>query len=82
MTFQTVQLADVAYSQAEQSLLMFADDQGLADGVTSLLDYVKAYEAVRTELLEEYPTLDGPLIGDLLGEAAASVWPSVVHQLT
>lgn len=74
-------LADRAYAQAEASLLSYADNDGLADGVTTLEQYRRAYEAVRAELLEEYPDLEGPTIGDLLGEAAGAVWPALVHEL-
>ena len=77
----TNQTADRAYAQAEQSLLTYADDAGLADGVTTLEQYRTAYESVRTELLEDFPEIEGPEIGDLLGEAAGVVWPSLIHQL-
>lgn len=72
---------DLAYAQAEASLLSYADNDGLADGVTTLDEYRRAYEAVRTELLNDYPDLEGPVIGDLLSEAAAAVWPAVIDQL-
>jgi hypothetical protein len=81
MTTDTSELAELAYAQAEQSLLSFADNNGLADGVTTRQQYIAAYEATRTELLEAYPTLEGPRIGDLLGEAANAAWPDVVDQL-
>jgi hypothetical protein len=81
MTTHTSELAELAYAQAEQSLLSFADNNGLADGVTTRQQYIAAYEATRTELLQAYPTLEGPHIGDLLGEAANAAWPDVVDQL-
>ena len=81
MTTPEADRADLAYTQAHTSLLSYADNDGLADGVTTLAEYREKYEAVRTELLEDYPDLDGPLIGDLLGEAAGDAWPSVIHQL-
>ncbi len=82
MTTHTSDLAELAYAHAEQSLLSFADNEGLADGVTTRQQYIDAYEATRTELLETYPDLEGPHIGDLLGEAANAVWPHVAGQLT
>jgi hypothetical protein len=82
MTTDTSALAELAYAQAEQSLLSFADNDGLADGVTSRQQYISAYEATRTDLLHTYPTLEGPHIGDLLGEAANAAWPDVVDHLT
>jgi hypothetical protein len=77
----TIQMADLAYDQAEDSLLFYADDNALADDVATLDQYRRGYEAVRTELLECYPDLEGPVIGDLLGEAAAAVWPAIVDAL-
>jgi hypothetical protein len=77
----TKTLTDIAYERAELALFAHAADDDLADGVHTLADYRIAYESVRTELLEQYPDLDGPEIGDLLGEAAGVVWPSIVHQL-
>jgi len=73
--------AERAYAQAENSLLSYADDSALADGVATLHQYRRGYESVRTELLEDYPDLEGPAIGDLLAEAAATVWPTVVDEL-
>ena len=73
--------AERAYAHAETSLLSYADNDGLADRVTTLDEYRHAYEAVRTELLETYPDLEGPTIGDLLGEAAGAVWPALAHDL-
>ena len=73
--------AERAYAHAETSLLSYADNDGLADGVTKLEEYRDAYEAVRTEMLEAYPELEGPMIGDLLGEAAGVVWPAIVGDL-
>jgi hypothetical protein len=70
-----------AHAHAETSLLSYADNDGLADRVTTLDEYRHAYEAVRTELLEAYPDLEGPTIGDLLGEAAGAVWPALAHDL-
>jgi predicted aconitase len=61
--------------------LTYADNDGLADRMTTLEEYRVAYEAVRTELLEAYPDLEGPTIGDLLGEAAGNVWPAIVGEL-
>ena len=75
------QMADSAYALAEESLLSHADNRALADGVATVSDYQRAYEAVRTELLENYPELEGPEIGDLLAEAAAAVWPAVFAEL-
>lgn len=74
-------LADRTYAQAEASLLSHADNGTLADRVTTLDEYRRAYECVRTEMLEAYPDLEGPTIGNLLGEAAAAVWPAIVHAL-
>lgn len=74
-------LVDRAYVQAEESLLSYADNDGLADRVTTLDEYRRAYESVRAELLETYPDLEGPTIGNLLGEAATAVWPAIVHAL-
>lgn len=74
-------MTDLAYAQAEASLLSYADNDGLVDGVTPLDEYRRAYEAVRTELLNDYPDLEGPTIGDLLGEAAGNVWPAIVREL-
>jgi hypothetical protein len=62
--------AERAYAHAEASLLTYADNDGLADGITTLEQYRHAYEAVRTEMLDAYPELEGPMSGDLLGEAA------------
>jgi hypothetical protein len=74
-------MADLAYAQAETSLLSYADDTVLADGVATVDDCRRAYEAVRAELLDDYPDLDGSTIGDVLGEAAGAVWPSIIHDL-
>lgn len=74
-------MAERAYAHAATSLLSYADNDGLADGVTRLAEYRDAYEAVRAELLETYPDLEGPTIGDLLGEAAGVVWPAIVSEL-
>jgi predicted aconitase len=73
--------AERAYAQAAASLLSWADNDGLADRVTTLEEYRTAYEAVRSELLEAYDELEGPTIGDLLGEAAGDVWPAIVSEL-
>jgi hypothetical protein len=73
--------AERVYAQAEASLLSHADNEGLADRVTTLEEYRNAYEAVRSELLEAYDDLEGPLIGDLLAEAAGNVWPAIVSEL-
>jgi hypothetical protein len=73
--------AERAYAHAEASLLSYADNDGLVDRVTTLEEYRRAYEAVRTELLEAYPDLEGPTLGDLLGEAAGNVWPAIVGEL-
>ena len=77
----TNEMAERAYAQAEDSLLSYADDSALADGVATLDQYRRGYEAVRTELLEDYPDLEGPAIGELLAEAAATVWPAVIDEL-
>lgn len=74
-------MAERAYAEAEGALLSHTDDAGLTDGVAALDEYRRAYEAVRAELLDAYPELEGPLIGDLLGEAAGNVWPSIIHDL-
>lgn len=74
-------MAERAYADAEASLLAHADNDALADAITTIDEYRRAYEAVRTELLEGYPELDGPAIGDLLGDAARAVWPAVVDAL-
>ena len=75
------QMAACACADAEASLLAYASDAGLADATTTLPQYRRAYEAVRAELLEAYPDLQGPTIGDLLGEAARAVWPTIYDQL-
>lgn len=81
MTSTEVSEADLAYTHAHEALLTHADDDGLADGVTTLAEYRVAYESVRSELLDSYPQIEGPVIGDVLGEAAGDAWPSVIHQL-
>lgn len=73
--------AELAYADAEASLLTYADDDCLADRIMTIDQYRRAYESVRTDLLENYPGLDGPRIGDLLGEAAGVVWPSIIRDL-
>lgn len=77
----TNEMADRAYDQAENSLLSYADNAALADGIATVDQYRRGYESVRTELLEDYPDLEGPAIGDLLAEAAAAVWPAIVDEL-
>ena len=73
--------AEAIYAQASVSLLSHADDEAVRDGVATLVQCRTAYEAVRIELLEDFPDIEGPLIGDLLGEAAGHVWPSIIHDL-
>jgi len=73
--------AERAYTQAEDSLLSYADDNALADGIATIDQYRRGYESVRTELLTDYPELEGPAIGDLLAEAAHAVWPRVIDEL-
>ena len=77
----TNEMAERAYAQAENSLWSYADDSALADGVATLDQYRRGYEAVPSELLEDYPDLEGPAICDLLAEAAAAVWPAVIDEL-
>ena len=73
--------AERAYAQAETSLLSYADNDGLADGITTIHEYRNAYEAGRSELLEAYDELEGPAVGNLLAEAAGNVWPAIVSEL-
>lgn len=73
--------ADAAYQQAHDSLLSYASDHDLKNGVATIAQYRTAYESVRTELLDAYPDIEGPTLGDLLGEAAGDAWPSVTHEL-
>ena len=73
--------SEMAYTYAERALLSAADDECLADGLLTVADYRVIYEQVRSDLLDAFPRLDGPTIGDLLGEAAGAVWPTVYPEL-